>query len=283
MITVVSPALWDVLVRVPEIPALGQLRSGTLQAEGPGGSGVNTAACLAAHGVDVRLMARVGRGPNAEKLRQACAIASWSECLHPHWLPASRDLSQCLVMVSDCGERTMLTIKAPVEAEIGAGEFSPETRGRLEQATLAWIQLGDSQRRAEYRHHAAHAPCGLPVWHLEQELQAGRQWPLLVGSCDDAPLPSEDQLDQLGCQLAVMTQGSEGVLYRIGRGNWQHVPARTVSEVVDTVGAGDAFLAGLLAGLERHPLDSLPAVHRAVEQGCEWAAEAVQRRGGWPA
>ncbi|HMA33256.1 MAG TPA: carbohydrate kinase [Chloroflexia bacterium] len=52
---------------------------------------------------------------------------------------------------------------------------------------------------------------------------------------------------QRGPALLLVTQGSQGVLARRGADTWR-VPAYPVA-VVDTVGAGDAFSAGLLAGL----------------------------------
>jgi arabinose-5-phosphate isomerase len=56
-----------------------------------------------------------------------------------------------------------------------------------------------------------------------------------------------------------------------------HVPARAAKEVVDTTGAGDAFLGGLLAGLH-HGLD----LARAAQLGCACGAACVERLGAFP-
>ncbi|GGM24791.1 ribokinase [Micromonospora sonchi] len=57
----------------------------------------------------------------------------------------------------------------------------------------------------------------------------------------------------LGARLAVVTLGAEGALAVSGTSGFRQ-PAPVV-DVVDTIGAGDAFTAGLLAGLSRSPAD----------------------------
>jgi fructokinase len=52
----------------------------------------------------------------------------------------------------------------------------------------------------------------------------------------------------LGAALTVVTLGPRGVTWRAASGEEHHEPAKEVS-VVDTVGAGDSFMAGLVSGL----------------------------------
>lgn len=63
-----------------------------------------------------------------------------------------------------------------------------------------------------------------------------------------------------GPTLVVVTQGSQGVLARRGDHRWE-VPSFPV-EVVDTVGAGDAFSAGMLAGFMERGVTSRAASNR---------------------
>ena len=53
---------------------------------------------------------------------------------------------------------------------------------------------------------------------------------------------------ELGAPLVVVTLGGAGVTWRLGEGEVHHAPAGH-DEVVDTVGAGDSFMAGLVSGL----------------------------------
>lgn len=52
----------------------------------------------------------------------------------------------------------------------------------------------------------------------------------------------------LGASLTLVTLGAHGVVWRTGTGEEDAHPA-LVGEVVDTVGAGDSFMAGLVSGL----------------------------------
>jgi len=95
----------------------------------------------------------------------------------------------------------------------------------------------------------------------------------------------------LGPALVVMTRGGDGAVVRLSRtGEQQLLPAPAV-EVVDTVGAGDSFMAGLVSGLldagllggpearqalrDATVVDVLPAVERALRA----AAVTVGRAG----
>lgn len=51
-----------------------------------------------------------------------------------------------------------------------------------------------------------------------------------------------------GPALVVVTRGAEGVVFRHRSGSLMSLPAPAI-EVVDTVGAGDSFMAGLISGL----------------------------------
>ncbi len=58
------------------------------------------------------------------------------------------------------------------------------------------------------------------------------------------------QLFETGAKILVMTRGSEGAVARLPDGTRVEVPT-PATQVADTVGAGDTFNAGLLAGLRR--------------------------------
>lgn len=86
-----------------------------------------------------------------------------------------------------------------------------------------------------------------------------------------------DELFERHSQLALIavTQGESGATL-CRRGGAKHLPALDVG-VVDTVGAGDAFTAGLIDGLGRK-LDDLEVLAHAIAI----AADAVTSRGGLP-
>ena len=75
------------------------------------------------------------------------------------------------------------------------------------------------------------------------------------------------ELSVRGPGLVVITRGGEGVIAVRGEERWQ-VPPMPV-DVVDTVGAGDAFSAGLLAGLAERGVTSRQALAELPAQEIE--------------
>jgi fructokinase len=112
---------------------------------------------------------------------------------------------------------------------------------------------------------------------------------------DGAPLPDILRLwGLLGPSLVVVTRGDQGAVMGLTvTGEFTSVDAPTV-EVVDTVGAGDSFMAGLLSGLldagllggvqarERLRSASLADVRPAVNRALACAAVTVSRAGANP-
>jgi fructokinase len=97
----------------------------------------------------------------------------------------------------------------------------------------------------------------------------------------------------LGPALTVVTRGGDGVVVSLSSGELTGMPAPAV-DVVDTVGAGDSFMAGLLSGLleagllggtaarERLRSASLSDVRPAVDRALACAAITVSRAGANP-
>ena len=84
--------------------------------------------------------------------------------------------------------------------------------------------------------------------------------------------------------MLLITQGKDGVLaYRRKDASLIQHPAPKVT-AVDTTGAGDAFVAGLLTGLARNwPVDSQEAWHRLLRQATACGALATTARGAMTA
>jgi 2-dehydro-3-deoxygluconokinase len=81
------------------------------------------------------------------------------------------------------------------------------------------------------------------------------------------------QFLSLGASLVVVKLGAEGAYYQT---NYESgtAPGLKVDRVIDPVGAGDGFAAGVLSGL----LDGL-SVHESVERGCAIGAMVVMVNG----
>ena len=105
-------------------------------------------------------------------------------------------------------------------------------------------------------------------------IRANREEATAITGVED-PRRAAERLAGLGAELAVFTLGSEGV---ITRGACEaELPAPEV-EVVSTLGAGDAFMGTLLAGLAAREWDASRAAE-ALEPALRAAADACTRWG----
>ncbi len=96
-----------------------------------------------------------------------------------------------------------------------------------------------------------------------------------------------------GAGLAVVTLGADGVTYRTRREDRSLTLPPEDSQVVDTVGAGDSFMAGLISGLldlgllgepgarTRLRESTLEQVRPAIERGLATSAVTVGRAGAY--
>jgi len=108
-------------------------------------------------------------------------------------------------------------------------------------------------------------------------LAAGADW-VLPGLAEGRLLTGEATPEGIaafyrarGAQLVAVKLGEQGAYFDDARAGTGYVPACPVQQVVDTVGAGDAFAVGVVSGL----LDGL-AVAEAVRRGCWLGARQVQ-------
>lgn len=108
--------------------------------------------------------------------------------------------------------------------------------------------------------------------------------------CDDGDLfAALRQWQQAGPEAVVLTKGDDGLAVLTGAGDVVEVPA-VVTDVVDTIGAGDTVQAALLAWLDRYGALSASALRqlsgddwdRALRFAAAAAAVTVSRPGAEP-
>lgn len=110
----------------------------------------------------------------------------------------------------------------------------------------------------------------------------------IVPGADTHPQKSRALLD-LGARTVILTQGAQGATAYLRNGTEVHVPARP-AQIVDTVGAGDTFNAGVLASLsqagwlrkDRWADITAAQMHDALTLGAQVAAITVSRAGANP-
>lgn len=119
----------------------------------------------------------------------------------------------------------------------------------------------------------------IPLHQVDVVKMNAQEATLLTGIAD--PYGAIEQLET-SARLVVVTLGAAGCLFRRA-GVVKHVPGRSVGPVVDTIGAGDAFMATLLAGLPvtLAKIDE-SAVRMLLQRACLAGAWSVTRRGAMP-
>ncbi len=229
---------------------------------GGGGQAANTAYALALLGIPVALVGRVGADADGDFLQQGLAGVNLD------YLVRQGASGRAYILVDASGERTILV--------------APNTNDALGEADIPWEAL----KEAEFLHLTSFVGGGPlqvqeaiprrlgegPGLSLDPgELYARRGWRGLEGLLDhlDTLLVTEREWAMLGGEPAVHPPWAPPlvIIKRGGQGARlltpvRHLdfPAPEVDSIVDSLGAGDVFAAGYLAGrLLKLPL---PAVLR---------------------
>lgn len=241
----------------------------------PGGKGFNMAVGARRLGADVRLLMAVGRdeaGNEAMRRLQAEQIA----CDHLLRLPVPT--GRGVGLINAFGENT-IAVYPGANAELDTGHVAAATSAIASaQLVCAQFEIGEAAVVAAFRTARQHGVATLlnaaPYRPLSTTLAAltdtlvlnareaetwfGLEAETLVSArrCETAlrvlPLPA-------GIGRIVVTLGADGCFARDLDGSFHHQPAFAV-QATDTIGAGDAFCAGLAVSLARR--DSLDVALR---------------------
>jgi ribokinase len=252
---------------------------------GGGGSAANTAAWLARAGTGVRLVAAVGDDALGRAALDELATAGVS---FAGPIVADRPTGTCVVLVDPTGERTMLPDRGANDALSARAVLDALEPRPVWLHLSGYTLLGDGSR-----------PAGLAA--VDAARSAGVRWSVDASSAApleavglgtflgwvrgaDVLFANDDEIAALGgigelltaVTAVVAKHGPDGASWHAAAGTWS-APA-TATPVVDTVGAGDALDAGVIAAVVSGdgPEDSLRA-------GTALATRAVIARGGRPA
>lgn len=283
----------DVLVHLPGPLALASDTPARIRFGG-GGSAANTAVWLAQTGIRPTLIARVGEDPPGLNERQTLRQYGVELAVT---VDPTEPTGACVVLVHEgpkgTSERTMIP-------NAGAnGALRPEHLPTFERESLLYISAYaffsgarsaalaamERVRESDGRLVVGAASAAL-LSATGQELVLGwiGQDVLLIANRDEAEvltartdpnLAAADLAAKVG--TCVVTCGSDGA-YVADAGGVTHVPAPALVDApVDTVGAGDAFAAGVL-----HSLRMGTELVEAVRLGHRLAARSVALAGARP-
>lgn len=205
-------------------------------------------------GIQIKGRVEGGGDPQSEYYRKGSAASLFQpEQIDVPWLTSARHLHTTGVF-SAVSDSCLATVQKSMTLMREAGRtisFDTNLRPTL------WSS-------PEHMRKAINALAGMADWVLPG-IEEGR---MLTGEQSAKGIAAFYR--EQGARLVVVKLGPNGA-YFDGEGGCGHVPGFAVSQVVDTVGAGDGFAAGLVSGL----LDGL-GVPEAVERGAWIGARAVQ-------
>ena len=274
----------DLILELDALPAGGETVVGRRALLRPGGKGANQAVAAALAGASVRLVGRVGDDEHARTVLSA-AESCGVDVSAVQEVPGE-STGVAMVMVTGDGENAIVV--SPGANAALRPEDVEELRDLLPPRATLLLQMevpldvvvracrvGAEAGATVVVNLAPAAPLPEEVLGLVDVLvvnrsEAGQLAGRTVADVASATLVATE-LREMGPRSVVVTLGSEGAVLADQDGSC-HVPAQEV-DVLDTTGAGDAFVGALAAWMGTHGLRG------AVEGATRVAAKAVRVRG----
>jgi len=280
----------DTAYQASHLPKVGETILGTGFAIGPGGKGSNQAVAAAKAGARTCFISKIGRDSFADIALKTYEVAGVTPVIEQmDGVPTGA----AFIYVNNITGENAIIIVPGAAGTISISDVE-KARSTIERAAVFVTQLEQSADAAEFGLNIARAAGVITVFNpAPAEVFSESIYPLcdyivpneseasaLVGfdlkTLDDARTAG-DRLLARGVGCALITLGERGVLYHSAKQSVLQ-PAMPAGPVIDTTGAGDAFVGGFSAALSK----GIPPVE-AVKFGCATAGIAITRRGTAPA
>jgi ribokinase len=289
-VVVIGSYVMALTERLPRMPHAGESLVADLLDVGPGGKGTNTAVTMARQGKRVGFIAKIGAdmfGDYAMKLYAGEGIDTRFV-----YRDSNEPTGVALVYLETNGENRIAVYRGanwlltPAEVEAiephmaGAKVINAQLEVN-DDAVAAGFALGRTHGLTTILNPAPARPLSSHVLANVDILTPNEGEARLIAGLpmDDATTPMAEvaqRLLRIGPRTVIITLGAQGCVIAQPGTAPIHVPAYPVS-VVDTVGAGDAFNAGLAVAL----CDGKPLIE-AARWACVTAALSVMHVGAIP-
>jgi ribokinase len=276
-VTVLGSLNMDISVTVPRLPGPGETVLGDAAAFTPGGKGANQAVAAARLGAQVRMVGCVGDDEFGETLLAALA-ADHVDTGQVRRVGQART-GLAMIAVDQAGEN-LITVAPGANHAVDATDVGQALAVGCDvlviSAEIPVPAIGEALRRASGAitllnlapapPQAAALVADRPHWLVVNESEAAAVLGRPVAGLDDAARAAAE-LTARGARRAVVTAGAHGAALDQGK----KVPGFAV-EAVDTVGAGDAFVAALAVALAA----GVPAAAAVTAAAAAGAAAATR-------
>jgi len=260
-----GPIALDTVVYLSKFPIPGSFMNSVRTEERTGGTSANVALGLCTASVETGFVSYLGNDEIGKQLLKVLEQSQIKDLIITHF---DDKTNHTLVLVDEKSERTIISMTTPHLRELRMNKV-PFKAGEI-VAFVLWREefLADLQR-------AQAAGCFTVVGAGALADSSVTHADLVIGSRNDFPVEINplDHLDRFAS--IVLTEGMQGAVLYSG-GNEIRQPAFKVEDK-DTTGAGDAFIAGYLAGIA-HDLTTT----QSLEIAAKWAASAVQSESSVP-
>lgn len=282
-IIVVGSANQDYLVRVPRAPRPGETTMATGMIKQPGGKGANQAVSAARLGGDVHFVGAVGRDDDGARILRA--LQSDGASVDDVRIVDQQPTGLALITVEEQGENSIVVVSG-ANATVTAERASAAVTRLASPGAIVVVQ-GELPRdvlSAAVRSATAAGARSIvnlaPYAEVDDDVLASAD-PLVLNETEAGELLGSEVPDasavtaSLGLLLehaasVVVTLGGEGAVWGVRGGASGHVPAEKVDHVVDTTGAGDAFV-----GAMAYSLAAGAALEEAVRLGARAGSFAI--------
>ena len=249
-----------------------------------GGAPFNVAWHLQAFGQSPLLISRIGRDLEGDQVR--AAMSGWGLATNHLQVDPERPTGRVAVsitagepaydIVADCAYDSIEPVSLPPASLLYHGSLA--VRGSTSAESLRLLRASGPD--TVFIDVNLRAPWWSP--QVLHELLQGAQWVklngdelALLGGSDQQADAGRDFVERYQLKGLLLTHGARGAeLLLAGGGRFQVAPALTDIDVVDTVGAGDAFASVMLLGL----LNDWP-MPVMLERAQQFAAAMVGQRG----
>lgn len=280
----------DTAYMAKRMPEMGETLSGSGFSLGPGGKGSNQAVAAGKAGAKTTFISKIGNDAFGEM-----ALKIYAEAGVTPKLTVMDDIptGAAFIFINDDTGENAIIVYPGAAGTISVQDVDDQREciaassvfvTQLEQPSEAALRGLEIARNAQVRTvfnpapanafpDAIYALCDYIVPN-ETEAAALVGFPILTE--EDAARAGECLLSK-GVGVALITLGERGVYYHSPQAS-QLIPAVSSGQVIDTSGAGDAFIGGFTAALSAGKTDI-----DAIKFGCATAGIAVTRRGTAPA
>ncbi|UZX01855.1 carbohydrate kinase family protein [Arthrobacter sp. CDRTa11] len=245
VVVVCGPASWNHLILLDHLPQpVPHMQFARDTWETVGGTSAGKALHLADLGIGVQLCSPIGADDDGARVRRALTTSGVAVVAI-----ASERTERHVNLMTDDGSRVSLYVSVPSTP----AENELEAAGALvASADLAVIDLSELGALLLEREEVRQTPLWVDLHDYDGS--SAFHEPFLDAA--HAVFMNDDQADdpwelmrsclERGPRLAVCTRGAEGAM-ALERGGTRYEIAAVPADVVDTNGAGDAFMAGFLA------------------------------------